>query len=478
MNIKPFVGICAGVAGIFLSSCNDAINQVGPSILPDEDRITVYADTFQLTASTVKLDSVFAKTAYGYLGEFYDPLYGRLKSDYLCQFYCQENFQFSRTPYEGKIDSVFLYLEYSGWTGDAYTPMEVQIYPVTKQLNKIYYANIQASDYSDMQNRLASQVVSASNGIISGIQSISTAGDTSYYHSFEIRLPVELGQKIYDETQQNPSTFRNQETFNQFFPGLYVTTGYGSGTVFHVEDTRMMIRYRYAETSSTGVDSLVSAVDGFRLTKDVIQLNRFENTDTEQLLEDHADCTYLKTPAGIFTRLVIPAREIREVIQGRMINNLPLELKYLPQEEWLYALAPPSHLLLLPEDSLRSFFENSNIENSVFSYISTPDGVSSPTASGQGYNPTTRTYSFRNIANLLSYHLATSPDEDLRMLVVPVNRICQTYSNSSSYYYDSSSTTYYTTAISPYLAPSGLKLRKDNMQIVILSSRFTNKVKE
>jgi hypothetical protein len=418
----------------------------------------------------VKKDSIFAKTVNGYLGEFYDPLYGRLKSDYLCQFYCQENFQFSRTPYEGKIDSVFLLLEYGGWTGDTHTPMEVQIYPVTKPLDKIYYANIQASDYCDMQNLLASQVVSASNGIISGVQSISTAGDTSYYYMLEIRLPVELGQKIYDETQQNPSTFRNQETFNQFFPGLYVTTGYGSGTVFHMEDTRIAVVYRYAETSSTGADSLVSVFEMFRPTKEVIQLNRFENTDTEQLLEDNAEWTYLKTPAGIFTRLVIPAQEIREVVQGRMINNLPLTLKYLPQEDWLYALAPPTHLLLLPEDSLTSFFENGNIENSVISYISTSDAVSSPNASGAGYNPTTRTYSFNNIANLLNYHLAVSPDEELRMLVVPVDRICQTYSDSYG-----SSTTYYTTAIHPYLAPSGLKLRKDNMQIVILSSRFANK---
>ncbi|MDR1674930.1 MAG: DUF4270 domain-containing protein [Tannerella sp.] len=473
MNIKQFVWACAGAAGMFLSSCGDATNLIGPNLLPDEDRITVYADTFRMTASTVKIDSVFAKTVNGYLGEFYDPLYGRLKSDYLCQFYCQENFRFSRTPYEGKIDSVFLFLEYAGWTGDAHAPMEIQIYPVTRQLDRIYYANIQASDYSDMQNPLASQAVSASNGIISGIQAISTTGDTSYYYSFEIRLPVELGQKIYDETQQNPSTFRNQETFNQFFPGLYVTTGYGSGTVFHMSDTRMAVVYQYAETSSTGADSLISVYEMFRPTKEVIQLNRFENTDTEQLLEDNADCTYLKTPAGIFTRLVIPAQEIREVVQGRMINNLPLTLKYLPQEDWLYALAPPSHLLLLPEDSLASFFENGNIENNIISYISTSDAVSSPNASGEGYNPTSRTYSFNNIANLLNYHLVVSPDEELRMLAVPVSRVYQTYSSGS--YYSSGSTTYYTTAIHPYLAPSGLKLRKDNMQIVILSSQFTNK---
>jgi hypothetical protein len=363
-----------------------------------------------------------------------------------------------------------LVLEYTGWTGDEHTPMEIQIYRITKQLDKTYYTNIPPSEYCDMQHLLASQVVSASNSTISRIQ-ISATGDTLYYHSFEIHLPVELGQELYNETRQNPSTFQNQETFNQYFPGLYVTTGYGSGTVFHMEDTRMMIAYQYAVTGSTGADSLVSSFDMFRLTKDVIQLNRFENSDTEQLLEDNADYTFLKTPAGIFTRIVIPVHQIRDAVQGRMINNLPLELKYLPQEDWLYSLTPPSHLLLLPEDSLMSFFENGNIENNVISYVTTADEVTSPAASGQGYSPTSRTYSFKNVANLLNYHLAVSTDDELRILVVPVNRISQTYQSNNT-------TLYYTTAISPYLAPSGLKLRKDNMQIVILSSKFVNKGQE
>ncbi|MDR1455900.1 MAG: DUF4270 domain-containing protein, partial [Tannerella sp.] len=72
MNIKQFVWICAVAAGMVLGSCSDATNLIGSNILPDEDRITVYADTFPVTASTVRHDSIFAKTVYGYLGEFYD----------------------------------------------------------------------------------------------------------------------------------------------------------------------------------------------------------------------------------------------------------------------------------------------------------------------------------------------------------------------------------------------------------------------
>jgi hypothetical protein len=459
---------------MLLSGCSE-MGLVGPTIQPDDDKITIYTDTFQITASTVKIDSLFAKTTYGYLGEIYDPLYGRLKSDYLCQLYCQEGYEFARTPYEGKIDSVTFHIRYTSWTGDAYTPMQIQIYPVTNPLDKIYYSNINAADYCDMQQLIGAQIFTASNGVIVDSTLLSSSSTVYVYNrEFSIRLPVELGQKIYDETVRNPSTFETQEAFNRFFPGIYVTTGYGSGTLFHINWTRIDIDYRYMETSAnTGADTILYATERFMVSKDVIQLNRFENTDTEQLLADNEEYTFLKTPAGIFTRLVIPAKEIKPVIDGRIVNNLPLEIKYLPQEEWIYALAPPPYLLLLPEDSLGTFFENGNIENDVTAYIST-DG-NSHSATYLGYDATNRTYSFRNIANLLNYHISQSPDEDLRLVVVPVNRTYQ--QSSSSSYYSSGSTTYYTTALSHYLAPSGVKLRKDkdNMRIAVLSSKYENK---
>jgi hypothetical protein len=474
MNIKQYILAFIGSGCLLFSGCSE-MGLVGPTIQPDDDKITVYTDTFEITASTVKIDSLLAKTTYGYLGEIYDPLYGRLKSDYLSQFYCQEGYTFAQTPHDGKIDSITFHIRYTTWTGDAYTPMQVNVHPIINPLNKIYYSNINASDYCDMQQSWGSRVFTASNGVIvDSMLASSTSSTYIYDRDVSIRLPIELGQKIYDETVQNPSTFENQEAFNRFFPGVYVTTDYGSGTILHINWTRIDISYQYGSVStSTGADTLLNAVERFMVSKDVIQLNRFENSNTEQLLVDNDEYTFLKTPAGIFTRLVIPAKEIKPVIEGRIVNNLALEIKYLQQEDWIYALAPPPYLLLLAEDSLRSFFENDNIENGITTYISTDGNL--PAATNAGYNATSRTYSFRNIANLLNYHLLISPDEDLRLLLVPVNRTYQQSSSSSSYY--STTSSYYTTALSHYLAPAGVKLRKDRdfMKIAILSSKYINK---
>ena len=108
--------------------------------------------------------------------------------------------------------------------------------------------------------------------------------------------------------------------------------------------------------------------------------------------------------------------------------------------------------MLLPEDSVKSFFENNKIEDSYSAFLGT-------------YSTSTRVYSFDNISNVLQLHLENNPNEDLRLLVVPVNRTYDTdqYGNPTN-----------TTAIGNYLFPSAVKLKKDeaSRQIVVLTSKY------
>ena len=449
--------------GMFiLTGCDDNMSLVGNMLIPDSDKITVYADTFQIRASTIQRDSLFAKTTSGLVGEYFDPLYGRLKSDFLCQFYCEDDFDFHETPHGNKIDSFYLTLDYIERMiiGNPDIPMQIQVFPVTQPLDKVYYTNVDPADYCDLKNELGSLVYTASSGMV--IDSFTTSSNTNYYvKRLVIPLPYELGQKFYDETVNNPSSFSNQQSFNVFFPGLYVTSGYGSGCMLDIINTTVHIDYQYNEISSSGADSLLFMKEVFIPTKEVIQLNRFENSDTEQLLAENEDYTFVKTPAGIYSRYVLPTTEIKPIIEGRIINTMLFNIKYMPNEDWPYSLSPPPYLLLMPEDSLGSFFLNRKVENNVTTFISSSDDY--PSSTTLGYSSSARTYYFHNIASLLSYHLSTSPDKDLSLLVVPVNRIT---SSSSNYYY--------TTEIHNFLSPSGVKLRKDNnmMKITIISSKY------
>lgn len=95
MKIKPLlIGLGLGIT--ILSGCSDDLNLVGSTIQPGGDKMPVYVDTFQMQATTLLMDSVYARTTSGLLGEFYDPLYGNVKSDYICQFYCPSDFKFQK----------------------------------------------------------------------------------------------------------------------------------------------------------------------------------------------------------------------------------------------------------------------------------------------------------------------------------------------------------------------------------------------
>jgi len=473
-KIQSYLVILACSCSIILCGCNDTITQVGISIQPEEDKITIYSDTFQMTLSPVKADSIYAKTHNAYLGDIYDPVYGQIKADYLNQFYCEEDFQFYYTPQDGIIDSVTYYIVFSTWNNDPFNPMQISIYPVNKSLDKVFYTNINPEDYCDMSKPLASKAFSIYNcPIIDSVavaQISSTEYSYKYYRQLKVRLPLEFGQRIYDETINNPSSFHNQESFNQFLPGFYITTDYGSGTLLHVDQKGFYIDYHYTVLSSEETDSVIPVSQVFLSTKDVIQMNHFQNIGVEPLLNDNDDYVYLQTPAAVFARLTIPAADILKLTEDRIVNNFTLDIRFMPSEDATYALSPPPYLLLLPEDSLHSFFENEYVEDYVTSYIST-DG-SHPQVTSAGYNAYSRTYTFYNMSNLLAMQYLTAPDEDLRMILVPVNR--EVRSSSSSYY--SSSTSYSTSAISHYLPPSGVKLRKDKeeyLKVVVLSSKYS-----
>ncbi|MDH6305610.1 hypothetical protein M2459_002077 [Parabacteroides sp. PF5-5] len=451
MKIKlSILGVVLGI--ILLNACDDDMGLVGPSIQPEGDIPSVYTDTFAITASTVLIDSIYAKTATGLLGEIYDPLYGNLKSDYICQFYVQDGFKFAHEPIDGKIDSIDFTIYYTattGWLGDSLAAMEATIYPVVKALDRNYYTNIRPEDYADLRNPLGAQAYTARNMLLS--DSLYAADGPQLV----IRMPQEVGQRIYDETVNNPASFATQDAFNRFFPGLYITNTFGSGNILYVDASYMSIHYSYyVKSVSTGaLDSAVYANEWFPVTKEVVQMNRIQNANIEQLLQPNDKYTYLKTPSGVYTKITIPTKDIISKINGREVNNFYMSFAPMPQPEWKYAFSRPTYLAMIPEDSVKTFFEEGKITNSISSYL-------------LSYNADSAKYIAGNVSNLLKYQMEYAPEDDLNMLLIPVTCTFQT-----DYYGNATSTP---AAISNFLRPSGVTLRKDSevMRVQVISSEY------
>lgn len=455
MKIKLFIlGLSLGIS--ILSGCTDELTQVGIDTMPDTDGVSVRADTFYMKAKTILTDSVYARTTYGSVGEIYDPLYGNLKSDFLCQFYCPEGFQFKYKPVGGKIDSVNFKIIYDTSIGDTLTPMTMALYKVTSPLPRDFYTNIDPELYCNKQTVFGTQTYTAFDMTVpDSVRYEEVSGVPQFQPSLTVRMSKDIGQRFYDETINNPGSFKNQNAFNEFFPGLYVTTTFGTGNILNIAGSAMSIYYKHTIKGSAGQDSIVKASENFSATSEVIQLNRFKNTDMSHLLEPNDSIAYLKSPAGVYTQLTIPAKEMKPLIEGRILSNLELTLKALPQEDWKFAFAAPENILILPTDSVDTFFKSNSVENNITSFRGS-------------YTANSRTYSFGNISNMLKSHIEKSPDTDLIVSVIPVER----REGTTTDYYGRKS--YYTQAINNYLKPSGVKLRidKDAMQIRIVTIKY------
>ena len=138
----------------------------------------------------------------------------------------------------------------------------------------------------------------------------------------------------------------------------------------------------------------------------------------------------------------------------RSLTPEEIQAKLEAGEPYVIRLKMPYEGDTIIHDRLRGdiVFENNKIEDNI-------------TAFRGDYSTSTRVYSFGNISNVLQLHLESNPDEDLRLLVIPVNRTYET-----SQYTEGG----ITTSISNYLIPSAVKLKKDkeSRKIVVLTSQY------
>ncbi len=434
------------LSGLLLWACEDSVSDVGMGILPDEDKIGVYTDTVYVEASTIKLDSIYANTIYGMLGEFYDPTYGNLKSGYLCQFYAPTVNTFSDSIIDARIDSIFLAVSYASYLGDSLVPMEASVYPITKALDNHYYTNVSPAEYCDMKTVLGRKGYTARDLTVSDSANLAniTGG---YSKTLKIRLPDSLGQKFYNESlKPAPNIYNSPESFAAFFPGVYVAPTYGSGNILYVEGTRILMYYNRLRTTvdSKGNDSTYVALwtTTFDVTKEIIQLNNYRSSLDAKLLEPSVDKAYIKTPAGIFTKITIPIPEIIKKMGTKKFTNAKLSLSVFGKDEWQYAIGYPSNIpdlgvtakmLLVNQDSVTTFFENKQVANNITSYTSV-------------FSSSTYAYNFGNISAVIQNAIEKAPDKNLELLLIPVSTQA------------SGSTDYMT---SHYLYPSGVTFKKD-----------------
>ena len=393
-----------------LSSCDDTTNEIGSSLIHDMDNLDVSTDTFKVSSRTLVADSVYSRSTYGYLGSIRDPETGNvITGNFMTQFYTLEEYANAfpaidsiASRIDGKIiaDSCEIRLFFSNFYGDSLSTMKVTAHEMGKPMleNQRYYSNFDPKK----EGYLRQGGIKKEKVYTLADQSVSKATRYSDSYTSNIRIPLNdaytdkdgnqynnYGSYIINSMYKDKSNFSDQLKFiKNVVPGFYFESTGGIGSMAYIFTSKLIVYFRVLSE-----DSVYNALIEFGGTEEVLQTTKIENNDAYlQTLAADNSCTYLKTPAGLFTELTLP---VDDILRGHDTDSLSAAKLVIPRindsSQSDYNLPAPSQLLLIPKDSLYTFFENNRIINNRTSYL-----ASSPSTTGNN------TYLYSNIATLIS----------------------------------------------------------------------------
>ena len=122
---------------------------------------------------------------------------------------------------------------------------------------------------------------------------------------------------------ENKENFKNAYRFvHNVCPGFYVQMKDGIGSMAYVSISWLNIFYKIKSG-----DKIITRSTAFSGTEEVLQTTRVTN-DKQSIARLVADnnCTYVKSPAGIFTELTIPVDEIVKNHDNDTLNTAKIML--------------------------------------------------------------------------------------------------------------------------------------------------------
>lgn len=420
------------IAALTFAACDDTTEGIGGSITNKIDNINISNSAFNVTTKSIVADSVLSRNNTGLIGKMKDPETGNyVKGDYMTQLSVLPTFSVDTLDYikqanNGKLeaDSCYLLISYNASYGDTIAPMKVTAYEMTRPMSedKEYYSN-----YDAFKERW----VSENNQHWSSNYNLSNTSDVK---NFKIYLNKEYkkdgktyknyGSYILQTYEKHPEYFKTNFKFlHNVCPGFYIKNVGGTGNMAKIWNTELIFYWTRKKTINKDSTAVGIGYNRFDGTEEVLQLNKIEN-DTENLKKlaskDQEKCTYLKSPAGIFTEVTLPIEDIMKGHEKDTLNTATISFPRLnnENEDNPYNFATPSTILMVQKDSLQSFFEKSKLADSRTSY----------TASYSSTGTYKNAYTFQNIANLVSamYKNKGKGENWNKVVLVPVNVITTT----------------------------------------------------
>lgn len=368
-------------------ACDEDTDTIGSSLISDVDNLVATSETYLVSSKTIVADSVLSRNTTGYLGRIKDPEANDILScDFMTQFHTLESFSMvdqstivSRINGEVAADSCEIRLYTTKTYGDSLTQMKLTAYEMAKPMREdtTYYSNYDPSTAKLIRNNGIQQNVSYS------LTDLSVSDSMRYTKDYTPNIRIKLnnpytdkdgktynnyGTYLLQKYYEDPTAFRNTYRFiHEVTPGFYFKVTNGLGAMAQIDKTNIFVYFRY----QVNPDSIAKVNTNFAGTEEVLQTTHFGNDKkTLKNISEDPTCTYLKTPAGLFTELTLPVEEIVDGHENDTIVSAKITLKKINKNITSndYSLGIPSRLLMIPRDSLYSFFEHNSLTDNKVSY--------------------------------------------------------------------------------------------------------------
>ena len=405
------------LVAVAISSCTETTDLMGNSLTSSNDKYEVYTDTFDVATQSIKVDSVLSRSVYSYLGRLKDPETGSyIISHYMTQFHILENQASKMFPSQQTIaekggiftpiaDSCFVRIVVNSYQGDSLAAMKLSLRELAKPVEEsnLYYTNFDPEEKGYVrkdEGAISQNVVYSMPDLTTNDSLRSVYRKKGYYETVDIPLNDEYydkdgnkynnyGTYLMEKYYDHPEYYKNSKAFTRnVCPGFYLKCVDGLGVMTEVAYTQLVIYYHYIVNDVTYIEYA-----NINATEEVLQTTHIINDQSriDKLIADE-ECTYLKTPAGIYTEVTLPVEDIKRGHENDTITSARIVFNRMTDKSNFsdIVLEEPTQLLMVERDSLKTFFELNSVPNNKTSYLAT-------------FNTTYKTYTFNNLSTLINH---------------------------------------------------------------------------
>lgn len=414
---KLLPGLFFGVA-VLLTGCKKP--DLGLEAQNPEDAVNLNNSSGIILKTTLeKEDSVRSdELNLNLLGTLNDSLLGKVSAGFYAQFRLPApNINFGNLPV---ADSIILSLPYNGGAyGNIYSKQKIFVYRLNQNFYKdsAYFSN----DSLILYPNPIGQTDFISPMINDSVKVFDVISKKTYKSRPQLRIPLE--NELAKEFLNNQDKFTSNETFLDFFKGLYIrseteTNSEGSGAILDFRLTSgAAIEFYYHNASDTFMVSI-------KVNENCARFNRFSRIYSPEIMNaltnstvNGLQTTYVATMAGLRTRIDLP-----NIIKWRdSVLSINKGAFILINKARIIVPAAPDNLSKYPPNPLLRLITKDAKGN----LLNTADNLSGTDYSGGLYDISKKQYTF-NVARHLQA-LIDEKTENFGLFIQPPENATSSY---------------------------------------------------